>query len=149
VKPDAITFHVEGTPRPQGSLTVWRTPEGRKAHIAHAGGVPFLRWRASVTTAALLAFTECPPFTGPVAVSLTFALDRKGGGGVYPVGHPDLDKLTRAVLDALGGVAYADDSQVVVLSTRKAWGVPEGVHVEVASAITMDAYPVGDPYANA
>ncbi len=32
---------------------------------------------------------------------------------------PDLDKLTRAVLDALIGVVYDDDSQVVALAATK------------------------------
>ena len=34
---------------------------------------------------------------------------------------PDLDKLVRAVLDALTGVCYKDDSQVVYIETEKVW----------------------------
>jgi len=38
------------------------------------------------------------------------------------VGKPDIDKLCRAVLDALTGIAYADDSQVVALDASKVYG---------------------------
>lgn len=32
---------------------------------------------------------------------------------------PDADNIAKAVLDALNGVAYADDKQVVILESRK------------------------------
>ena len=40
---------------------------------------------------------------------------------LYPIGRNvgDLDKLCRALLDALTGVAFHDDSQVVDLTSRK------------------------------
>lgn len=41
---------------------------------------------------------------------------------------PDLDKLVRAVLDGLTGVAYDDDSQVIGLAASKAWSA-KGVTV--------------------
>lgn len=36
---------------------------------------------------------------------------------------PDLDNLAKAVLDALNGIAYEDDSQVSELQLGKAWAV--------------------------
>ena len=36
---------------------------------------------------------------------------------------PDLDKLTRAVLDALTGVLYLDDKQVIELHARKQYAL--------------------------
>lgn len=39
--------------------------------------------------------------------------------------YPDIDKLERAVLDALTGVAYADDAQVDRVGKQKRW-VPRG-----------------------
>ena len=38
---------------------------------------------------------------------------------VFPTKRPDLDNLCKAVLDALNGVAYQDDSQIVTMATRK------------------------------
>jgi Holliday junction resolvase RusA-like endonuclease len=48
----------------------------------------------------------------------------------YPTTKPDLDKLARAVLDALTGVYYLDDAQVVSLDLQKAYthGAP-GVYI--------------------
>jgi crossover junction endodeoxyribonuclease RusA len=48
-----------------------------------------------------------------------------------PTVRPDADKLLRAVLDALTGVAYADDSQVVYAAIMKAYGPSERVFVRV------------------
>jgi Holliday junction resolvase RusA-like endonuclease len=43
--------------------------------------------------------------------------DRRHG---YPK-RPDLDKLIRAVMDALTGTCYLDDSQVVRIRASKSW----------------------------
>ncbi|MCR4339570.1 MAG: RusA family crossover junction endodeoxyribonuclease [Gemmatimonadaceae bacterium] len=52
----------------------------------------------------------------------------------WPTTKPDADKLTRALLDALTGVAYVDDSQVVHLGIRKEWALTgPGTRVEVYS----------------
>lgn len=42
---------------------------------------------------------------------------------------PDLDKLCRTVLDALTGVAYRDDSQVVTVVMGKYYSDEEGITV--------------------
>jgi hypothetical protein len=39
----------------------------------------------------------------------------------YPATTPDIDKLARALLDALTGVLVLDDKQVVELTCRKSW----------------------------
>lgn len=87
---------------------------------------------------------------GPVAVEVTFFLLRpdahfgtgknaallKPSAPEYPTKKPDLTKLWRAAEDALKGIVWKDDSQVVWQNTRKAYvhqsQVP-GVKVEVFS----------------
>jgi len=49
----------------------------------------------------------------------------------YQATRPDADKLARAVLDALTGVAYRDDGQVAVLRVSKVYGPRAQLHVEV------------------
>ena len=51
-----------------------------------------------------------------------------------PSVRPDCDKLLRAILDALTGVGYADDSQVVYAAIEKAYGPSERVTVEIVRA---------------
>ena len=53
----------------------------------------------------------------------------------FPTRKPDLDNVLKAVADALNGVAYHDDSQVVEIAARKSFSMEEGVHVTVTSAM--------------
>jgi crossover junction endodeoxyribonuclease RusA len=43
----------------------------------------------------------------------------------------DVDKLARAVLDALTTIVYHDDRQVVILASVKDYGPSEGCHIVV------------------
>ena len=45
-------------------------------------------------------------------------------GQVRPTKKPDCDNIAKAILDALNGIAYHDDSQVVTLAVEK-WYVPD------------------------
>lgn len=45
-------------------------------------------------------------------------------GQVRPTKKPDCDNIAKAILDALNGIAYHDDSQIVTLAVEK-WYVPE------------------------
>jgi Holliday junction resolvase RusA-like endonuclease len=70
---------------------------------------------------------------GPCMVSIVFRLQRPKGhygtgrnAGILkassphvPVTKPDVDKMVRVVLDALTGIAFMDDSQVVELRALK------------------------------
>lgn len=64
--------------------------------------------------------------TGPVFVRAWFFLPRPKSlprKVSYHLKKPDLDKLLRATKDALTGVLYRDDSQVVSLTGFKAYAV--------------------------
>ncbi len=79
---------------------------------------------------------------GPVGIDLHFGLPKPKSAPkkrrVWPDKRPDLDKLTRAVLDALTYVVYADDSQVVEIRATKDYGAP-GVAVEIHRIAELDA----------
>ena len=40
-------------------------------------------------------------------------------GETYPTGKPDIDNVAKGILDAMNGVVYLDDKQVVSLMVRK------------------------------
>jgi Holliday junction resolvase RusA-like endonuclease len=135
----ALSFHVAGTPQPQGS----KRHVGNGRMIESAKGLK--PWRAKVTAAALTARRPHDPIVGPVAVTLAFTFPRpkfhygtgRNAGVVKAqyadalmVTKPDIDKLERAVLDALSGVVFVDDCQVVASTKTKSYGEP-GVTVTV------------------
>ncbi len=54
-----------------------------------------------------------------------------GNAPLHPTSKPDLLKLARAAEDALTGLVWADDAQVVEMTLTERYGAPEGVHVQV------------------
>jgi crossover junction endodeoxyribonuclease RusA len=116
-----LTFEVRGTPVPQGSIRSL----GRGRPSVHGNAERLLPWRESVLWAARDALGGAAPIVGAAEVSLTFYLAKPKSTpkkAVWPVKRPDLDKLTRAVLDALTAAGvWLDDSQVTALSAQKVW----------------------------
>lgn len=97
------TFTVEGDPVPQPRPRVYRN-----------GGVSedprATRHKQATIMAAKRA--RCPRLTGEVELSVVY----------YRANHRrcDLDNLAKLTQDALTGIAYLDDSQIVALHARKA-----------------------------
>lgn len=52
-------------------------------------------------------------------------------GKIRPCKKPDSDNIAKAILDALNGVAYYDDAQVVGLTVWKEYGERARVEVEL------------------
>lgn len=131
---DRLSFAVAGTPAPQGSKSAVPGPRGRPVVLeGRTAGqrARFHAWRSLVAQEAWVAMTRArrtTPMLGPVAVELLFVHPRPKS---TPAGHrwrhktPDLDKLARAVLDALvtGGV-IGDDAQVARLVCDKVLALP-------------------------
>ena len=44
---------------------------------------------------------------------------------------PDVDNITKVILDALNGVAYLDDSGVIAVTVEKEYGEAARVEVEL------------------
>lgn len=129
-----VSFSVPGRPRPQGSKRPIPTKAGVRL-VEQVRGLP--DWRAQVRHEAWQA---CPrgPTDLPVGVHLSFVFARPKGhyrangdlflsAPLWPAKRSvgDLDKLCRAVFDAVTGVMIVDDSQVVTVVARKVFGFPE------------------------
>ena len=126
---------VPGEAKPQGSKRGFVTKNGRVAMVEMAGN-PLKQWRTAISCkmkgeAAKIGWqlTEAP-----VSVKLIFHLKRpKKPRFMDPATRPDVDKLSRAVLDAItdSGVIWRDDSQVVRLLAEKHYARPgeEGVTI--------------------
>ena len=107
------SFFIPGTPIPQGSMKII----GNRRMI-HTRQKDLYAWREAVGQAATGAGVQ--PLEGSVTVDAWFYLQRKKSvTRDHPNVRPDLDKLTRAILDALTGIAYKDDAQVTRINVSK------------------------------
>ena len=132
----AIAFSVPGDPVPQPRPRVSTVGGfGRayvpKTHAVHA-------YRQAVALAAKAA--GCEPGGEPVNVVIDFVFARpkshlrkaglRKGAPVLP--RCDLDNMAKAVLDALNGVAWVDDSQVSRLVIEKSYGTDGRTTVRIS-----------------
>jgi crossover junction endodeoxyribonuclease RusA len=133
-----IRFQVHGLPIAQGSQRSWLV-NGKPVITSTAKGLP--SWRRLVADVAQ-RFAPAEPWEGPVGINLDFGIPKPKSAPktrrVWPDKRPDLDKLSRAVLDALTYVIFADDSQVVHLQATKDYGAP-GVAIEIHRIFENDA----------
>jgi len=145
----ALTFRAFGTPVTQGSMNAYR--RGERIVMTHSRSRELTAWRADVAEAAYVAASMAGwPMNGSeyLGLSLRFLFRRPAShvgrrSAVYPAYRaampgPDIDKLTRAVLDALTGVLYDDDRRVVVLHAKKCWTEGEAGVIVSAALESLD-----------
>lgn len=146
VKPGtpAICFTVEADAKPISVRPVPRYGPGREvigSTLAYGsskeGGDRIAEWMDEVRRAAQRIYSG-QPVEGPVAVEMTFFRKRpdnqvgtgRNAGIVkdwaprYPTTYPDVLKLARGVEDAMTGIVYADDAQIVEERTLKVYAAP-------------------------
>ena len=123
---DSFSFFVPGEPITEGSVRTFAS--GQRVVVTHDRGPELDQWRLKVAHAAQAAAQDAgwePRYDGPVAVTAAFFLPRPKSAKKRLVPHvkPDLDKLIRAVGDALApykqpGV-LKDDSRIVTWRATK------------------------------
>lgn len=153
-----LAFFVPGVPATAGSKRAFvYTPKGggkpRAAIVddAQKAGKP---WRVSVQAAALEARAGRPLLEGALEVEVTFVMPRPRGhfdryGRVrtgkltaFPIVRPDVDKLSRALLDACSkSILWRDDAQVVTKIARKRY---ENGALEVGARVVVRQVQVWD-----
>lgn len=134
-----ISFFVAGQPVPQGSSRAF--VKNGKAIITSTSGQSLKDWRGAIAGAAR-EHTDSV-FVGPVRVVAHFVLPRpkslpKRDVRPWADKKPDIDKILRACLDALTGVVYSDDAQVVSVMVTKivaAVGEQPGVRVSIEEVL--------------
>lgn len=142
--PFKIEFALAGTPEQQGSERIVyhgalcpRCHTKPIARITHANP-RLLRWRQDVATFASRAMRRAERYwLYAVAVEFVFVVvppkvipkDRMGD----PITFPDVDKLTRAAIDAMTGIVWKDDKQVTKITAEKRY--PDKAAGEVPGVI--------------
>lgn len=127
-----VLFFVPGKPAAQGS----------KRHVGGGRLIESSRevgpWRERVALQARVVMYGRELLDDGVVVDLTFVMPRPVSTPKRrtpaAIKRPDIDKMVRAIFDALTHVVFADDSQVVELHAHKRLadiGEMPGVHIEV------------------
>lgn len=115
-------------------------PQGSKRHLGNGIMVESSKavkpWRVDVAWAAREAFLS--PMDGPVRLELGFVMPRPKSAPKKStpaaIKRPDLDKLVRAVMDAITGVVVVDDSQIVhLVATKRIAEIGEQSGVELTA----------------
>ena len=118
-----ITFQVMG--QPVGKA---------RPRVTRAGRVytPKKTEQAEQDIRAMARYVMCdePPIEGPVELVVTFTMDVPASWSktkrqqayaqqIKPAAKPDIDNLAKTVMDAINGVVYQDDAQVVRITATK------------------------------
>lgn len=141
-----VWFSVPGVAQPQGSARAYtykRRPEkgGGFGARVESDNKQLAAWRELVGWRAKAAYAGRRQIVGPVRLVAVCILPRPKT--VKRSAHtvkPDVDKLARALADALTGVLYVDDAQIAELQVKKVYaGVGESPRVD----ISITALPEG------
>ncbi|MDU6694297.1 MAG: RusA family crossover junction endodeoxyribonuclease [Enterococcus faecalis] len=131
-----ISFFVPGKPITEGS-TRYLGVRGGKPIITH-DNPELSAWRQKVAQVAVLYARQAGwslPLDEPVIVGATFTLKQpKQPRWSEAATKPDLDKLQRAIGDALGakGSVLREDSRICEWQAAKQYGDKPGVHITVS-----------------
>jgi Holliday junction resolvase RusA-like endonuclease len=133
-----IAFSMNGEPRGKG-----RPRATVRAGFARVyTDAATRKYEASVRAVAQKAMAGRDPLEGPLSLSLRFRMPipksatkrAKAGMASGEIAHcsrPDLDNCQKALMDAMNGVVFCDDGQVVRAFTTKLYAEQPGVDVRV------------------
>lgn len=142
-----LTFFAVGKPEPGGSKRGFKHPHTDRVMVVDDN--PRAKpWQGVVAGEAAKHMNGWPLIDAPLELDLKFVVARpkghygtgrnahtvKASAPAFPVVKPDVLKLARAVEDALTGVVWRDDAQIVTERLTKRYGSPTGVRVTVREA---------------
>lgn len=139
-----ISFFVPGHAAPGGSKRAFKSAKTDRIVVLD-DGKNNKEWRSSVAKFGHEAMVGKPPLEGPLFVSFTFfqlrprghfgsgrnAAILKPSAPRFPTVKPDVTKLIRAAEDALSGITFIDDNQIVHQIGRKVYGERPGVRIQI------------------
>lgn len=136
-----IHFQVEGDPKGKGRPRFSRVGSFTKVYTDKQT----LGYEAKITYFAKQAIGSTEPLKTAVSVYLYVRLpipqsypkkrrDACLNGSELPCKKPDIDNIAKTYLDAMNGVIFVDDTQVIDLHVKKVYAEKTGVDVMVTEA---------------
>jgi len=109
-------------------------------------------WMDKVRSHAIKAYPRGIIHTGPIGVFIGFCMKRpkshfgtgknadilKDSAPEKPKSKPDLSKCVRAIEDALTGIVWKDDSQVVYILAGKHYGKTAGAKIQIMTGVEFE-----------
>lgn len=147
----SISFVVFCHPEPQGSSKGFpiKRASGKIGVVITSSNSKLKPYRHAVAQVAAIAVrdagetTPMAPKHFPVKLELDFYFQKPESvsrNRLFPAVKPDVDKLARSSFDALSGILFVDDAQVVEAVIRKHYGTPERVEITMRPAIFEESH---------
>lgn len=128
---------VPGVPIPKGSTKAFpfKRKNGKLGVAVTAANDKLKPWQNAIAEIAKNKLSwNGEVWPGAVSMTALFYLPRPKSlkqSVLFHLKKPDLDKLARAVGDALVGIAYVDDSQIIAWHKSKTYAIGECVGVQI------------------
>lgn len=140
---DPVTFQLAGHPQGKGRARSFIHPHSGR--LVTTTPPKTRSYESMIRGAAMDAMGDRPPLECPVRVTLTAFFDipksfsrlkRSAAitGEIKPAKKPDIDNIIKAWVDAMNGVVFKDDCQIVRGEYAKVYGPAPMVVVTVAPA---------------
>jgi Holliday junction resolvase RusA-like endonuclease len=147
---ERVDFFVPGLPAPGGSKRAFAHRSTGRIVVVDDSGERGKSWRDRVAAFAREAWPH-GPMAGPLDLNVTFALPRpkwhygsgrnartvRNSAPYFPTSKPDATKLLRALEDALTGILWSDDAQIIFQHISKVYNDEPGARVV---AYSMSSY---------
>ena len=141
-----IRFFVPGVPKPGGSKTGFYNKKLNRVLMVDAS--KNTDWKNAVRYFCIQSFTG-EPLSGSLKLTISFAMPRpqnhygtgkkkeilKENAANYHISRPDIKKLIRSTEDALTGILWHDDAQIVIQMTEKIYSTTPGAWIVVETIV--------------
>jgi Holliday junction resolvase RusA-like endonuclease len=130
-----ISLDILGNPVPQGRPRFARVGKFSRAYDPKESG----EWKDNIRAQAIAYINRQYPkwelLKGPLVLQCVFRLTRPASVSEkkrpHPIVKPDLDNLLKSVKDAMKGILWIDDSQVVEIKAAKVYASRPGVRIDL------------------
>ena len=145
-----IEFKVPGEPKGKGRPRFSRVGKFTKTYT----DAKTKMYEEKIANAARIAMDRCQgkwpqePLETPLSITLIFHIGVPKSyskkrttdcltGKEWPTKKPDVDNIAKAFLDAMNGIAYKDDVQVIRLHAYKKYSIDPHVHITIHEVLPL------------